>query len=181
MSHLRRPFLSPTCDHSCATYLVRPNCHDPTSTQPSTTAPLPHPASTPHRLLRRSRPKPPEGPFDHQSVTCTSARRSRRPAADHKIAGHIALTTPGLTFHLLARARRADQENEWTETIETSSRNTITPSQRRAEQGRRHDEVCDTIVVTSWHVHQFSARHGSRASIIVRAIARDGREHVKVR
>jgi hypothetical protein len=51
-------FPEQSCDHSCATYLARPSCHDSTPTQPSTTAPLPRPASRPHRLLRRSRPKP---------------------------------------------------------------------------------------------------------------------------
>jgi hypothetical protein len=58
---------------------------------------------------------------------------------------------------------------------------TITPPQRRAEQGRRLDEAWDAIVVTSWHVHQFCARRGSHALIIARAISRDGREHVKAR
>jgi hypothetical protein len=82
---------------------------------------------------------------------------------------------------LLVRARCADQERRMDRNDQNEFEKTITPPQRRAEQGRRLDEAWDAIVVTSWHVHQFCARRGSHALIIARAISRDGREHVKAR
>ena len=118
------PFLS-LCPviSSCATYLRRSRYYTTITTTAST---LPRPDSIPCRDPDPShRREGGEGPFDHQSVTCTSARRSR-PAADHKIDRDIGLVPyhPGMLvvrlacglelFFVLVCASLI-KRNEWTE------------------------------------------------------------------